>query len=42
MKIEEVARRTSMDSTIKSFNQIKEGRGGFQALISNHVDEAKY
>ena len=42
MKIEEDARRTSVESTIKSFSRRKDGRGAFQALISNHAGDVKH
>ena len=42
MKIEEDARGTSVKSEIKSFSCRKDGRGTFQALISNHVGNVKY
>ena len=41
-KIEEAARGTSVESTIKSFARKKDGRGAFQALIANHAGETKY
>ena len=41
-KIEEAARGTSVESTIKSFSRKKDGRGAFEALIANHAGEAKY
>ena len=42
MKIEEAARGTPVESTIKSFSCRKDGRGAFQALISNHAGEVKH
>ena len=42
MKIEEAARETYVDLTIKSFSRRKDRRGAFQALISNHAGEVKY
>ena len=41
-KIEEAARGTSVESTIKSFARRKDGRGAFEALIANHAGDAKY
>ena len=41
-KIEEAARRTSVESTIKRFSGRKDGRGAFLALISNHAGDVKY
>ena len=41
-KIEEAARGTSVESTIKSFTRSKDGRGAFAALVANHAGEAKY
>ena len=42
IKIEEAARGTSVESTIKSFSRRKDGRGAFQALMSNHTGEVKH
>ena len=42
MKIEEAARGTSVESTIKSFSRRKDGRGSFQAFMSNHSGEAMH
>ena len=42
MKIEEATRGTSVESTIKSFSRSKDGRGAFQALMSNHAGEVKH
>jgi hypothetical protein len=42
MKIEEAARGTSCESTIKAFSRRKDGRGAFLALVSNHAGEIKY
>ena len=42
MKIEEAARGTSVESTIKSFSRRKDGRGAFHALMSNHAGEVKH
>jgi hypothetical protein len=42
MKIEEAARGTSVESTIKSFSRRKDGRGAFQALMNNHAGEVKH
>ena len=42
MKIEEAARGTSCESTIKAFSRRKDGRGAYLALISNHAGEVKY
>ena len=41
MKIEESARRTSVESTIKSFSRRKDSSGAFQALIANHAGKVK-
>ena len=41
-KIEEAARGTSCESTIKAFARRKDGRGAFYALISNHAGDVKY
>ena len=41
-KIEEAARGTSCESTIKVFSRRKDGRGAFQALIANHAGDVKY
>ena len=41
-KIEEAVRGTSVESTIKSFARRKDGRGAFEALISNHAGDTKY
>ena len=41
-KIEEAARRTSVESTIKPFSRRKYGRGAFLALIANHAGDVKY
>ena len=41
-KIEEAARGTSCESTIKAFSRRKDGRGVFQALIANHAGDVKY
>ncbi len=40
--IEEAARGTSVESTVKSFASRKDGRGAFFALRSNHAGEVKY
>ena len=42
MKIEETSRGTSVESTIKYLFRRKDGRGAFQALISNHTSEVKH
>lgn len=42
VKIEEAARGTSVESTIKSFSRRKDGRGAFQPLVSNHAGEVKH
>ena len=42
MKIEEAARGTSVESTIIFFSRRKDGRGVFQALMSNHASEVKH
>ena len=41
-EIEEDARGTSVDSTIKPFSRRKDGRGAFLALIANHAGDVKY
>ena len=41
-KIEEAARGTSCESTIKAFSRRKDGRGAFLALIANHTGDVKY
>lgn len=41
-KIEEAARGTSCESTIKAFSRRKDGRGAFLALVANHAGEVKY
>ena len=41
-KIEEAARGTSVESTIKPFSIRKYGRGAFLALITNHSGDVKY
>ena len=41
-KVEEAARGTSCESTIKAFSRKKDGRGAYLALISNHAGDAKY
>jgi hypothetical protein len=42
LKIEEAARGTKVESTIKSFSCRKDGRGAFLALIANHAGITKY
>jgi hypothetical protein len=42
MKIEEADQVTSVESAIKSFSCSKDGRGAFQALMSNHAGEVKH
>ena len=42
LKIEEAARGTSVESTIKPFARQKDGRGAFLALIANHAGESKH
>ena len=42
MAIEKAARGTSVESTVKTFSRRKDGRGAFQALLSNHAGETKY
>ena len=42
MKIEEAARGTSVESTIKPVSRRKDGCGAFQALMSNHTGEVKH
>ena len=42
MMIEKAARGTSVESTVKAFARRKDGRGAFQALISNHAGDTKY
>ena len=42
LKIEEAARGTAVESTLKSFARSKDGRAAFLALISNHADATKY
>ena len=41
-KIEEVARGTSYESTIKAFSRRKDGKDAFLAQIANHVGDVKY
>ena len=41
-KIEEAARGTSCESTIKAFSRRKDGRGAYLALIANHAGDVKY
>ena len=41
-KIEEAARGTSVESTIKPFSRSKDDRGAFLALIANHAGDVKY
>jgi len=41
-KVEETARGTSCESTIKVFARGKDGRGAYLALIANHAGDAKY
>ena len=41
-KVEEAARGTSCESTIKAFSRKKDGRGAYLALISNHAGDVKY
>ena len=40
--IDEAARGTSVESTIKPFSRRKYGRGAFLALIANHDGDVKY
>ena len=42
MVISKAVAGTSVEITIKSFSHGKDGRGTFQALISNHAGEIKY
>ena len=42
MMISKAVTGISVESTIKSFSRQKDGRGAFQALISNHAGETKY
>ena len=42
MKVEEAARGTSVESTIKPFARRKDGRGALEALLANHGGEVKY
>lgn len=42
MMISTAVTGTSVESTIKSFSRTKDGRGAYQALISNHAGETKY
>ena len=41
-KVEEAARGTSCESTIKAFSRKKNGRSAYLALTSNRADDAKY
>ncbi len=41
-KVEEAARGTSCEWTIKAYSRKKDGRGAYLALISNHAGDAKY
>ena len=42
LKIEGTVRRTSVESTIKSFSRTKNGRATYLALLSNHAGDTKY
>lgn len=42
LKVEEAVRGTSVESSIKAFSRTKDGRGAYNALVSNHAGEAKY
>ena len=42
LKIEEAARGTKVESTIKSFARKKDGRGAYLALVANHAGMTKY
>ena len=42
IKIEEDARRTSVELAIKCFSRRKDGRGDVQTLIDNHSRESKH
>ena len=42
MMISKAVTGTLVESTIKSFSRQKDGRGAFQALVSNHAGETKY
>lgn len=42
MKIDEAARGTSVESTVKAFSRRNDGRGAFLALIANHAGDTKY
>ena len=42
MNIEEAARRTLVESTMKSFSRLQEGRSAFHVLIANHNGEVKH
>ena len=41
-KIEESSLGKSSNSTIKHFSRRKDGRGSFQALVSNHAGKTKH
>ena len=42
MLIEKVAKNTSVESSIKSFTRIKDGRGAYMVVMSNHAGDTKY
>ena len=42
LKIDEAARGTSVESTVKAFSRRNDGRGAFNALIANHAGDTKY
>ena len=42
MMIAKAVAGTSVESTIKSFSRRKDGRGAFNALVSNHAGDTKY
>ena len=35
-------RNTSIESTVKSFDRTKDGRGAYLAIIANHAGDTKY
>ena len=42
LKLDEAARGTSVESTVKAFSRRNDGRGAFYALIANHAGDTKY
>ena len=40
--IEKAARNTSVESTVKAFARTKDGRGAYQAIVTNHAGVTKY